>query len=215
MNDNKILKKWMFWESSSTIVLYALLIFSIAIRQIQTWSLSKTDQTKIIKVLIVCQIIFLVIVIVCDIRRMWLKWKYIKEALSKNKDESTGKLFDNTDSVNTTLEKITDSSDDEYQIGEAKNDKRIDKIIEQIVNEDDSVFDKMPSIEDLCSEEYKKYNFILSLIAIISLIIVLTKFVEGLTTQGIVIFVIISLIGAVGAVINYVLEMKNLKNNKN
>ena len=215
MNDNKILKKWMFWESSSTIVLYALLIFSIAIRQIQTWSLSKTDQTKIIKVLIVCQIIFLVIVIVCDIRRMWLKWKYIKEALSKNKDESTGKLFDNTDSVNATLEKITDSSDDEYQIGGAKNDKRIDKTIGQIINEDDSVFDKMPSIEDLCSEEYKKYNFILSLMAIISLIIVLTKFVGGLTTQGIVIFVIISIIGAVGAVINYVLEMKNLKNNKN
>lgn len=211
MNDNKILKKWMFWESSSTIVLYALLIFSIAIRQIQTWSLSKTDQTKIIKVLIVCQIIFLVIVIVCDIRRMWLKWKYIKETLSKNKDESTGKFFDNTDSVNTTLEKITDSSDDEYQIGEVKNDKRIDKIIGQIINEDDSVFDKMPYIEDLCSEEYKKYNFILSLIAIISLIIVLAKFVGGLTTQGIVIFVMISIIGAVGAVINYVLEMKNLK----
>ena len=214
MNDNKILKKWMFWESISTIVLYALLIFSIAIRQIQTWDLSKADQTKIVKVLIVCQIVFLIIIIICDIRRVWLKGKYIKEAMSKNKDESTDELFDNAD-LNKVIEKFANPSDNEYQIGEVKNDKRVDKIIGQIINEDDSFFDKMPSIEDLCSEEYKKYNFILSLMAIISLIIVLTKFVGGLTTQGIVIFVIISIIGAVGAVINYVLEMKNIKNNKN
>lgn len=61
----------------------------------------------------------------------------VRQTLLKNKDESTGELFDNADSINKILEKFTNTSDDEFQIGEVKNDNRIDKIIGQ---------------------EYKKYN---------------------------------------------------------
>lgn len=59
----------------------------------------------------------------------------VRQTLLKNKDESTGELFDNADSMNKILEKFTNPSDDEFQIGEVKSDKRIDKI--------------------LCSKEYK------------------------------------------------------------
>lgn len=59
----------------------------------------------------------------------------VRQTLLKNKDESTGELFDNADSMNKILEKFTNPSDDEFQIGEVKDDKRIDKI--------------------LCSKEYK------------------------------------------------------------